>query len=285
MDAGEEQGYPRFLRQVVQPCAHEPVEAFRNGQGVRRVDMRPERAGDLERVERVPAGGLMEAEQRRPGENPSKPQLDEPLQGAGAERANGDALDTVADRLLERRCRGTDPDATGEQQADPDVGQPPQRERERALRRRVEPLDVVDRDEHRLAFGEHLECSPDRHGHRPEVDRGVLRLAQEQSDLERAPSGARELRGDVGKGLLEQVSERGVGNAAFELTGSRGQHAEAVSASRLCSRRPQRRLADAGLALEHECRGRVLDRAVEEGLDRAELVVPANHVHRQLLGR
>ena len=121
------------------------------GSGCERVDVGVENAGQLQREERVPARPLVDAEQRLAREGPAEPVAQEPMERADAERSHRQPLDALrAERLLEsRRLRSVD-EPPGEQQEHAARGEPSQRERERARRGGVEPLDVVDRDEKRL---------------------------------------------------------------------------------------------------------------------------------------
>ena len=125
------------------------------------------RACQLEREERVPAGRLGElAEQRsRQGEpEPGRHQLMERRQREGL---RNDALEAVV------RQRVGDPErklasgfgTAGEQQTD-GARQPAEREREGLLGGRVEPLEIVDRDEHGLPLGESGEDADERGGRR-----------------------------------------------------------------------------------------------------------------------
>ena len=81
-----------------------------------------------------------------------------------------------------------------------------------------------------------------------------VRLAQEQGDLERAPARRRRAPGRTSsRTLLEQVSERGVGEPRSSSAGREDSTRKSARAGRLVARRPERRLADPRLALEHEC--------------------------------
>ena len=210
----------------------------RHRQRLRRIDVRSERAGELERVERVPAGGLVETEERGPGEDPPEPELERPVQRTGAERSDEEALETVVDRLLEAGRRRTDPDATGEQQADPCLGQPPQSEGERVRRRRVQPLDVVDRDEHGPALGERLERTADGDGD-ASGSRRARPPGRARAGRPRAPAGAARAAPSAPRRTPPRAGLRARRSARprSELSRSRGEHAEATSASSVDARR------------------------------------------------
>ena len=75
--------------------------------------------------------------------------------------------------------------------------------------------------------------------------------------------------------VLEEIAEPDVREPALGLGRPRREHAQAPPARSLDAREPERRLADPRLALEHE-RGRPLVGAVDEGVERGELLVPAD---------
>ena len=146
----ERERLARGRRKRGDPRAHELVERLGNRQRLERVDVGVERAGQLQREERIAARPLVDAEQRLPREGPAEPVAQEPVDRADAERSHRQPPDALrAERLLEpRRLRPLD-EPPGEQQAHVARVEPSQRERERARRGRVEPLDVVDGDQHR----------------------------------------------------------------------------------------------------------------------------------------
>ena len=67
------------------------------------------------------------------------------MNGTETERADRQLLDAVGlERRLELRGRRSVARAAGQQKVDGLFAHPPQRKRQHACRRRVEPLDVVD---------------------------------------------------------------------------------------------------------------------------------------------
>ena len=70
------------------------------------------------------------------------------MDGSETERADVQPLHSVGtDRLLEVRRLRALTETTGEQEEDRPLVQPPQRKSECARRGRIEPLDVVDRED------------------------------------------------------------------------------------------------------------------------------------------
>jgi hypothetical protein len=77
------------------------------------------------------------------------------------------------------------------------------RERERPRRRLVEPLDVVDRNDNELIFGEHPQRAANRNGERARICRISRRLLHEERGLERAPLRHRQRRQHLIENVLE----------------------------------------------------------------------------------
>jgi hypothetical protein len=89
--------------------------------------------------------------------------------------------------LLESRRLRSVSEPPGEHQEHLVPGEPSQSERERVRRRGIEPLEIVDCDEHGLVSGEQLQCAASRNPERPRIYRICGRLLEEERDLERAP--------------------------------------------------------------------------------------------------
>ncbi len=73
------------------------------------------------------------------------------------------------------------------EQADALVTQAPERDLQHAGRRRVEPLEVVEREDDRLPLGEHAEDVEHGQSDGSRVRSNLPGLCQEERDLERAP--------------------------------------------------------------------------------------------------
>ena len=141
------------------------------------------------------------------------------MRRADAQRPDPDPLDPVAvERVLDRGRLLRLAEPPRPQQRDVGLRQPPQREPERARRRDVEPLQVVDRD-HQPVLGEQLESTPDRDSERPLVDAALRRILDQQGDLERPAPRRRQFRQHLVERAVEQVAEAGVGERALRLGG------------------------------------------------------------------
>ncbi len=135
---------------------------------------------------------------------------------ADAERADPNALYPVRiERVLDRgRFPLAEPAGPDEQQAR--LGQPAECKPERGRRRRVEPLEVVDRDD-QLLLGEQLQGAADRDPEGPRIDRTAGWIRDEQGNLERAPLRRRQLRENVVEDPVEEVAQPGEGERALRL--------------------------------------------------------------------
>lgn len=258
-DGDDEQRRPRLLGKGANPIADEALERLRHGEGlsgIERCARRRKRPGKLQGVERVAARHLVQSQHRGARERPAEPVANDALDRAQAERADEQSLDASAKRLLERGRLPAAP--TSEERPDGLTIEPPQSERQRIGRRRVEPLDVIDRDHDRTTFGQRREGAVHSHRKRTGVCcRSVAVPVEQKRSLERPPPRSRELRQHLGGAGPEQVAERSVRESLLGLRGSSAEHAQRPFPCRLDPGQPERRLADAGVALEHD-RGRSL---------------------------
>src|SRR5512133_1086061 len=216
-------------------------------------------------------GGRRAAARAEPRAAP-EPEAARPRPAAAAARARARA------RGRRRGCRPrsrTPGAAAGGQEEDRRVSQASQRERERARRGAVEPLDVVDRENKRTPGSENLHGVPQGDAERARIHRTSRRRLYEERDLERAAPRRGQCRHDELERVLEQVAQPRVSKALLRLGRPRREDAEAALARGLDPSEPERRLPDPRFALEHECR-RSCTRAVEEDGQGTELLVPAD---------
>ncbi len=121
----------------------------------------------------------------------------------------------------------------------------------------------------------------DRDGERARVSGFVVASFEQERDLKRSPPWRRELRQHLDDGIPEQVAERRVCKPLLGLRRSGAEHPQPPLA---CSRhpgQPERRLADPGVAFEHDS-GRPIARPVEEGVQRGNLVLPTDDLDSHL---
>src|SRR5581483_303980 len=125
----------------------------------------PRETGDLERVERVSTAGAVEPPDLRTGEADAERRAEHDVELAGRERSDADAREPRAERAIEpERRRPRLPGAARREHGGGNARQPPDDERERALARRVEPLDVVDREQQTAALRGELDEAQRRAG-------------------------------------------------------------------------------------------------------------------------
>ena len=169
----------------------------------------------------------------------------------------------------------------GQQQPDRFVPQPPNREGERARRRSVEPVAVVDRDHDRSRQRQVPQHRQHTCAHRMLVDAMGRRLAQPKSGLQRAA-----LRVGQGRAVerpLQQVAEAGEREVRLGLAGLALEHPVA-RAGPLDRFPPDGGLADPGLADQQQHRRPAGDR-LEHDPRPLELPSPAGEqpVHRPIM--
>jgi hypothetical protein len=191
-----------------------------------------------------------------------------------AERTDVDPLGPVPlERPLELRRK---PRELREQEADGLGVDAAGREREHLARRRVEPLEVVDRDDHRRRAGERAQQVEQPERDRVRLGRRTGGHGPQQRDLERQPLRRRQCGERLLLDPVDQVDERGEGELRLRAART-GREYPAPTCPRGRDRRlPQRRLADAGVALENEDGGAAAGSG-DEPLDRGELGDPADH--------
>ena len=141
---------------------------------------------------------------------------------------------------------------------------PPSNEREHVCGRAVEPVGVIDDEQHRR-IGRDLRDEVER-GHRDPV---VLRhnlVRQSEGGVKRVPltEAANRQHARVRAEHLMQIRKRQMG---FGLRAGRGEHGHASLASRSRGLRQQTRLADTRLAAEHERSARAADVIQQPGQD------------------
>jgi hypothetical protein len=145
---------------------------------------------------------------------------------------------------------------------------------------RVQPLEVIDRQEHGCIGSERLENCQERAGHRALLEFESLVVAVQQHCVDRCPLRVRQPDEDGRLDLAQQVCHRRVVHRRFRSTYARGQDQRPVITRLFRRGRPQGRLADAGLTLDGEARGARADRCQEIG-DGAQFPRTAYHLRRQ----
>ena len=283
---GERQRVARRRGQAGDPGAHQILERPGHGKRLKRVGIRVDDAGQFEREEGVSARSLVDAKEGLPGEGCAEVVAQEPVDGADAERLHAQRLDMLgAEGLFEnRRLRSLRIGAPGEQEEHAASAEPSQRERQRARRGRVEPLEVVDRDDKRLVRAQDLQRATHGYTQRARIDPIYGRLLEKERHLERAPPRRRQPRKNLVEDVLEQIAEPRVGEPVLGLSGSGRENAQSARPRMLDACKPERRLADASFTLEHECSGPFLHPA-DQAADGGELLLSADDREPHRLAR
>ncbi len=272
-----------------EPVADEPLERLRDAEDRSRVSPRRAPAQgpcQLEGEERIATGDLVHAVERHPRKGLAEPLSHQPVHRPQAERTDPQPLEAIVGHEVDAGRLAVRDDATGEKQSHVLRVQPANGERQRVGGRAVEPLDVVDGDDHFALPCEGSERAERRNPRRQRPRRLTLRVLQQQRNLERAAPRRRQQREQVGEHALEQVTEAGVREAALCLRGTGGEHTYATSRRGVDACEPERRLADPRRALD-EKRSQTCARRGEELVERGELFVPPDDRsgHRSPSGR
>ena len=159
MRRGGEQVVTALRREGEQAAADEIVERLGERKrlpGFDRDASALQRSNDLERVERIPAGRVVHLRQERARKDDSQMRLHDPVERKHSEWADLDLLIPPrrkrSPQLREQRALERRP--AREQQADVLVTESPRGIAERSSRGGIEPLDIVDRNDERLASSE-----------------------------------------------------------------------------------------------------------------------------------
>ncbi len=279
--SGVQERLSRGRRKLREPGLDELAQVCRHGQRLarNRLDAGPlERPGQLEREKRVAARRLVDAQEREARKREAEPAADELVEPRGAEGSDRETFDPVAERQGELVRLGVlARQSYGGQNADRLLVQAPAGEREHAGGGLVEPLDVVDGDEHRAGGREDAKAAEEGGRDRPVVRWGPARLRQQQRNLERLPLGRWQLRERRSGHLAEQISEPGEPELRLGLSRAGREHRDASQVRTLDPLPPEASLADPRLTLQEEPAGSSFETR-EEPVQARELRLPADEV-------
>ena len=167
-----------------------------------------ERPPELEREERIPARCVDDLEQRRPGQCEPQTLAEQRLHRVHVESAELDVRQALA---LERRSESERVLLCVRSRRDENshglIAKPTERELEHGTRRRVKPVDIIERDKHGLftrQFPKDAEESS-RDGARLWIG---LRLDEEERALERASLRTWQAGQHLGDARFEEIGER-----------------------------------------------------------------------------
>jgi hypothetical protein len=126
--------------------------------------------------------------------------------------------------------------------------------------RRIEPLQIVDRDQHRRLLGEPFQHGQEACCYGTLIGYRAIGAHPQENPLDRKSLRRRQARESGLAQPLQQADQRPIGQHRFRRRDARRQHAKPHLARPLHFRQPHGGLADAGLTLNHQ----------PEGPDRAE---------------
>jgi hypothetical protein len=164
-----------------------------------------------------------------------------------------------------------------EQQTNALQTQSPPGEGEDSSSRRVQPVHVVDRDEHRALDGERAQRGQDRHRDDTLLDRRAARALEQERNPQCVCLWHRKLIDDLVRDVLEQIPEPREAEWRIRRGRTRQQHAMPALPRRLGRGLPEDRLAHACLTHQQR-RGRPISKPVHERRQRGLLVLPADHL-------
>jgi hypothetical protein len=204
-------------------------------------------------------------------EVPPGPFSQEAGHGRLGQRADGHPVEAQRRPCLPQAERvAASADAQRHQDPDRRILQTTNHERQHPRRGHIQPLHVVDRDDHRIGSGHRAQGSQRGHRHRPLVRWGTLDFRSQECGVQRALLRRRQIR----QLEVEEVTKRRVGQAGLRFRCAASEHPEASCPREGHGRVPQRRLADPGGSLKDQGRGPP-SRRVEEILRLGELGIPA----------
>ena len=251
---------------AARPFAHHLGQRGGQGRLGGRLPAAVEHTGELDRIERIAATDLGDADQFGAWEAVAEPVDQHAVQGADRQRLQAHPRHVVGQRQIQP-CRGGQPvgvAALGGQHADA-APQPAGGECQHRPARRVQPLGVVDGQDGRRGRRRRFdECGERGRGH-PLVGHGSVAPGAEQHPVDREPLQIGQLRDHVGVHVGEQVRHRRVGQHRLGLTDTCRQNPETALPDRGDGGQPGGCFADTGLAVENQCGRTALHRRHEIG--------------------
>ena len=149
-----------------------------------------------------------------------------------------------------------------------------------AQRAEVQQLELAHTlDENGIRVRSGPQRTQEAGGDRLLAGRATARSLPEEGDSKRPALRSGKVDRYVVEHVVEKVPKSGIGKLGLGRRGSRGQNAVGALPGELDASSPERRLADADLAFEQQG----TPASVEERLDRAELLLPADELGDPLL--
>jgi hypothetical protein len=181
----DKQRLPRFGRQATNPSSDETAEILRHRQRItRRYASVYHLTSDLEPEKWISAARLVDTQKQRPRQRPAEPTLQQLVDRGQTKRLEPETgrprdLQTITRpaRRWPLRCEQTDSLAP----------HPPERERERAHGWPIEPLHIVNRNEHRAISGQTDQDGAKGRRNCPRLNPRIFGLRPKKRNLKRMP--------------------------------------------------------------------------------------------------
>jgi hypothetical protein len=278
---------PDTRGQGAQPLADDRSQALRQlDVGVldvtRAVDESPPQ---LEREERIAPGDVVNAHNHRPRQRNSQPAPQQPMDRADRERRDRQRPERCKGPVELERNRGGLPSHRRENGYRRAV-QPSQHEHEHLGRAVVEPVRIVQRDEHWTLLGQRPHQRKQRESEGAGVRKPFIRLPHQQRCLESTPLDRRQPLEHATQSRGKQIAHGREGDLRLRLGRAGPQHPEVAFRCDAQCLLPEHRLPDPGMAL-HQQRMPAGRHGLEKRLERQQLVAPADDLgsHRSLPAR
>ncbi len=208
-----------------------------------------EGTAQLEREKRVTAAHLVDPAQRGPRQDELQSRVQQPVHGAERERPDherGEAL------ILGEPGRRVGAQAMCEQEPDRLLAEPSPGERHDLRRRGIEPLNIVDGNQHVACARELAEDAEHAHRDGALVGRRTAERCEQERDPECIGLRLRQLLEHLVDHALDQVAETGERKPGLRLHRPCLEHAVTALARLFDAGEPQCRLARSGLPLDHK---------------------------------
>jgi hypothetical protein len=239
-------------RQPSDPRAEHVLDGVRHRQVLPRgrEPVLDEETADLQREQGIADRRLHQLAQHLPGQDQAEPLLQEMPQRTEAERADLEELEAPgAAGVLERRGGSGTP---REQEADVVLRETAACEGQRVPRGRIEPMDVVDRDEHGCARRQRPYDMEEAERDRSRLGRHPVGLDAQQSDAQCPPLRRGQHRQRLIADFLEEVDQPRKCEPCLGAARPRREHLQPALPRGGDPRLPQRRLPDSRSADENE---------------------------------
>ena len=210
---GRQQDTLDIVRQHPQPGAQYPAQVGGHRKRFPRRGLTPssvQRPDQLEPIKRVSSRGVEKPTHRQPGKPHAGRRPQCRLESGHGQGTHLQAREAPGRQACSGRGRGVPAglDPNRRQQPDRLAPEPPQRELQHRRARTVEPLEVVDRDNHRPRSGQVADHTEEGQADGSLFRRASHRILHQQRHLQGPPLGRRQLGKHLAEDPVHQIAER-----------------------------------------------------------------------------